>query len=303
VIEHRKFGVGVFVPNVEENEESAREVVTLIKKGVAAAEPFFSWLAEQAVTSSKLNVVNRSRELFDRFNFLLTEYHTKSAEAIARKDEHVEEKLEGGGTLDTFPAFKLEQHSQWLALSAVEAFFSWTEHVFIHIAILNGAITTGREVAEIADSDWSTKFKKALDINDFKTEALFDELVIIRRQIRNFVAHGSFGKNGEAFRFHSGAGAVPVLLPHRAGRQRFVLTGDMTIDEATTLGVIQEFIGHLWSGERRSAEHYIQKSGLPSILTMASDGTYAAAMASLGEMEKFVDYLSRTFDDAANMDW
>jgi hypothetical protein len=36
---------------------------------------------------------------------------------------------------------------------------------------------------------------------------------------------------------------------------------------------------------------------------MASDGTYADAMSSLEEMEEFVHALSRSFDDAANMDW
>lgn len=80
--------------------------------------------------------------------------------AIARKDDHVIEKPEGGGTLHTFRAFELRRQAQWLALSAVEAFFSWTEHVLIHLAILNGKAKTGREVADLADSDRATKFKK-----------------------------------------------------------------------------------------------------------------------------------------------
>jgi hypothetical protein len=51
-------------------------------------------------------------------------------------------------------------------------------------------------VAELAESDWATKFKKALDIREPSTKIIFDKLVNIRRQIRNFVAHGSFGKQG-----------------------------------------------------------------------------------------------------------
>jgi hypothetical protein len=302
VVEQRKFGVGVFGPNPEEHEQDAWQIVRLIEKGVTAAKPFFSWLAEQAVAGSTLNVVNRNHELFERFTFLLTEYQKKSEEATERKDEHVIEKCEGGGTLHTYPAFKLRQEAQWLALSAIEAFFSWTEHVLIHIAILDGRIKTGKEVVDLADSDWVTKFKTALDISEPATKTLFDKLVIIRRQIRNFVAHGSFGKQGEAFSFHSGAGAVPVLLPLQAGKQRFRLTGDTTVDEVTTLGVIEDFVRHLWSGHRQSAQLYI-KSGLPCILTMASDGTYAEAMSSPEEMEEFVGALSSSADDAANMDW
>jgi hypothetical protein len=82
-----------------------------------------------------------------------------------------------------------------------------------------------------------------------------------------------------------------------------MLTGDAIMDEATTLGVIQDFVSHLWSGQRQAAELYIQKSGLPCILTMASDGTYVDAMSSLEEMEEFIQGLSRSADDAANMDW
>jgi hypothetical protein len=59
---------------------------------------------------------------------------------------------------------------------------------------------------------------------------------------------------------------------------------------------------HLWSGERAPLEIYIQ-SGLPLILTMASDGTYTRAMTSIEEMSIFVDHLSQEIDRSANMDW
>jgi hypothetical protein len=309
-IEHRKFGIGVFAQDASKEEEQAREIVQLIKKGVKTAEPFFEWLAEQAVMSSKLNVINRSSMLFDRFTFLLNTYRKTAAEAIARKDErHVETKeipSETGKATVTavhMPAWELESQANWFALAAIDAFFSWTEHIFIHIAIISGQITSGMAVAELAEADWSTKFKRALDVTDPTTKSLFDKLIEIRRQFRNFVAHGAFGKEGEAFQFHSGAGAVPVLLPHKAGKRRFALTGGMNFGESTALDVIEEFIAHIWSNEREPAEIYIQNSGLPLILPMASDGTYARAMSSVEDMNEFIESLSRQFDNAANMDF
>jgi hypothetical protein len=56
----------------------------------------------------------------------------------------------------------VSEDASWLALAAIEAFFGWTEHVFIHLAILQGRVTSGAEVVEIAEADWATKFKKAL---------------------------------------------------------------------------------------------------------------------------------------------
>ncbi len=36
---------------------------------------------------------------------------------------------------------------------------------------------------------------------------------------------------------------------------------------------------------------------------MASDGSYARAMRSADDMNDLVEFLSRSFDAAANMDW
>jgi hypothetical protein len=193
--------------------------------------------------------------------------------------------------------------AEWIALSAVEAFFSWTEHVLIHMAILMGRIVTAKDIADLAETDWSAKFKRTFDLTDPKSKDLFDRLLAIRKELRNYVAHGAFGKQGEAFTFHSGAGAVPVLLPHRAGTRRFKFGHGLTFKAAAALEVLEEFRSHVWEGERAPAEVYIQQSGLPMILTMAIDGSYTEAMRSTESMKKFVDYLTQSFDQAANMDW
>lgn len=117
------------------------------------------------------------------------------------------------------------------------------------------------------------------------------------------MAHGAFGKRGEAFRFHSGAGAVPVLLAEMKGGYGVTIDGEIAFGESSALGIIEEFIAHLWSGPREPARIYIQESGLPILLTMARDGTYLRAMRSTDEMEELVRGLSHRFDDAANMDW
>lgn len=42
----------------------------------------------------------------------------------------------------------------WLATSAIESFFNWTEHVFILIAILKGEIKNGNDVADKVGKEW-----------------------------------------------------------------------------------------------------------------------------------------------------
>lgn len=301
LIEHRKMGLGVFARDAKSQEEDAREIVKRIHKAVKMARPYFEWRALEAAKQSQLNVKNHHRRLFDKLEYFLELYKKTSQEAEERSDEKVVEK-HGNGTSISIPAFKLRRNAEWLALSALDSFFSWTEHVFIHLAILNGKVVSGENVADLADNDWAVKFKEAVDIDSEGTKEFYDQLIIVKRQLRNYMTHGAFGKKGEAFNFHSGAGAVPLLLPHQKGSVRFSFYGDLGFNEQEVVELIQRFIIHLWSGERAPAKLYIE-SDLPLILTMAKDGSYSSAMESVEEMESFVDHLSWEHDRAANMDW
>lgn len=315
-IEHRKMGLGVFAPNLDPTarmsgtpsslaEEDALAITNLVAKAVSIAEPYFQWRAEQAVSTSDLNVVNKSDGLFDRYEYFRDRFRTLSDEAEQRKAERNIEKMTlADGTAITSgisPSFALRREAEWNAQAAIEAFFSWTEHAFIHLAILQGKLHSGDDVARLAEADWKAKFKSALDVTDTQTKLHYDSLLDLRAQVRNFVAHGAFGKRGEAFRFHSDVGSVPVILTNNQ-RHKFSLTGRPAFDERLAIAEIESFLQHLWSGPRAPARHYVFSS-LPSILTYAGDGTYARAMHSEDEMKTFVEHLSGQFDRAADMDW
>lgn len=306
LIEHRKFGLGVFASDLDKDEADAQEIVKKIHKAVKIAKPYFEWLASKAVSESKLNIKNKCRELFSRYEYFLTLYRKESKEAEDRKDEvHKEttKKEYGTATIYHFPSLELRQNANWLAISVIEAFFSWTEHLFIHLAVVAKGLSKGNDVANLTGAEWQEKFKSAISIDNPEVKKYFDELVLVRRQLRNFITHGAFGKNGEAFHFHSSAGTVPILMLHEKGKNRFALTAAMAFDEDSVLELIANFVSYLWSSDISPAMYYVQEIGLPTILTMAQDGTYSKAMISREEMETFVEYLVYQFDQAANMDW
>jgi hypothetical protein len=309
LVDHRKFGVGVFCENPEAHEDQAKRIVSLISRGVKVADPFFRSLADDAVRQSNVNVKNNSSSLFQRYECLRDKFRETWAEAKARKGEVATittEQVSGMNPIKAvgykFPAFRLTQEARWIGMAAIDAFFAWTEHVFIHLAIIQGRVVTGDEVAGLIGAEWQEKYKKALDITDKDSKRFYDSLGMFRRQIRNYMAHGSFGKQGEAFKFHSGAGAVPVMLDEVRGMRRFSLTQEIEFEEEIALSTIEEFIAHLWSGPRQPAWTYIQDD-LPLILTFASNGTYKDAMQTVEHMERFAHRLNREFDNAANMDW
>ena len=119
LIEHRKFGLGVFAADPETQEGDATAIVDLILKAMKAARPYFEHLANEAAEGSRLNINNHSRALYDRFVFLRKVFHEKQEEAELRKDECVVEKgvtEDGMINWNSFliPKFELRREARWL---------------------------------------------------------------------------------------------------------------------------------------------------------------------------------------------
>jgi hypothetical protein len=294
--------MGLFASDKENQEAECQEIVKKISKAVKVAQPYFEWVANEAAKRSDLNVLNYSLRLHDRYVFLINEYKEKIQEANSRKDEKIRTEYSRNSWGIEIPYYGLKRESEWLAISAIDAFYSFTEHVFIHAAILKGLLLTGEDVANLADKDWASKFKSCFDVQDQDVKIHYDQLVSIKRQIRNYVAHGAFGKNGEAFQIHSGAGAVPLLMPHQKGSSRFSMRSGIDFNEEEAIKAVEDFMSFYWESKIFPEVIYIQSS-LPTILPYASDTTYNKAMASIEDMESFVEYLTGVHDNAANMDW
>jgi hypothetical protein len=301
LIEHRKFGVGIFVQD-ENDIVSAKYIADLLGRCVQLALPYFKWKADNAVARSELNIINNANSLLGRFNYLLDQSKGKFRESEKRKDEVVKTVREHGHTINR-PSYQLEKEANWLAISAIEAFYCWTEHLFVLISILNGSTNSGHKFAEISGANWDVKFKVAIDVSEPNMKKHYDKLKEIRRQIRNFIAHGSFGKNGEALHFHSNIGAVPVLIDITKNRPTFALGGGPGFNVRGAFETISSFVDDLKVGPIGPAWLYIHEYDLPLILTMAQDGSYQDAMKTKESMSEFADFLSGQMDNATNMDW
>ncbi len=307
-IEHRKMGLGVFASYDDCDVEAiASEVVKLIRKGIEVAQPYYDWRAKKAIDNSQINVRNKSYELYGRFKFFLDMYESKCTEIERMEGDYVILPDEDGspGRIKNI-GYEFRRDAEWLALSAIESFFSWTEHVFIHLAILRGKCLTGHSVNDLAGADWKKKFKAALNINQPALKSYYDKLLLIRTQVRNFAAHGAFGKDGEAFLFHSGAGAVPVKLPHRYGEHSYRFSNHLgdyrSVPDDEAIALIKDFIDYIRSGEQALAWIYLD-SGMDLVLSMAQNGTYEKAMSSEKNMNEFVEDWLGMADLVTNMDF
>ncbi|MFA6413527.1 MAG: hypothetical protein WCW53_12595 [Syntrophales bacterium] len=160
LIEHRKFGVGVFAGNLDQDENDAKQIVKRIQKATKIATPYFEWLVNRAVSESKLNVKNKCFELYDRYKYFLNLYLAEIKQAEERKNEvHKETIKTEYGTACSYhiPFYEHKKNAQWLAIAAIDSFFSWTEHLFVHLAVVAHGVCAGEEVANLAVADWQEK--------------------------------------------------------------------------------------------------------------------------------------------------
>ena len=69
--------------------------------------------------------------------------------------------------------------------------------------------------------------------------------------------------------------------------------GGVDLDPTQAFDIIARFESHLWTGWRAGAKLYIQDYELPTILSMAADGTYERAMSNEQTMVDFTEQLAK----------
>ncbi len=300
-IVYAKFGMKIEYPKGGDPEK----VFRCLEKGIRAAKPYYKWRAEQAANSVNLNLISRTRELWDKYQYLRKKSKLLAQEAEDRKQEHtVKETVRGAITIRTVDASSpsLRREARWTGESAIEAFFAWSEHVLVHVAVLLGRVNTAKEIADLVGSDWAQKCKLVFDLTKSDEKEAFDNILNVRRELRNYVAHGSFGKDGAMFNFHSGVGAVPLKIIDKKTQLEFTFGGRASLPNNQIFEYIDAFQDVLWADTRAPAKVYIEND-LDLILTLQHDGTYRQAMSSVQSMEELVDHLHHQSDRAINMDF
>lgn len=302
VIEHRKMGLGIFCPNPKHSELEASDIARRIRSACKRAIGYFRELAMRGVVQGQLNIANLHEDLYGRYLFLQS-MHGESVSNLERLHA-----IRSGRAKDTSNQmarpgdyFELGRQCDWLSRSVFEAFFAWTEHVFVHLAAMRGVVQNGEALLELTGAEWADKFKAAFPITESPWKAHFDALLTVRQEHRNLTTHGAFGKDGRAFTFHSGAGAVPVRLDDSTLNGVTIVPRAKQPSQEQGLAILRDFLDSLSSGKTREYLKYLE-SGLPTILTLAARGDYRAA-AQASQMDDLIEYWGRARDDAANMDW
>ncbi|MGJ8560126.1 MAG: hypothetical protein ACSHX3_07820 [Litorimonas sp.] len=301
-VTYQKFGMRLSCSEGADGEA----IYKVIQKGIKAAKPYFLWRADQASTSSNLNLESKCPQLWEKYQYLREQSRQLLDKFETDKDRVVVEEGETDKgwkfTSTSYPAYEFLEQGKWMHESAVDAFFAWCEQALVHIAILKGELTNGKEIVDVLKGDFGQKCKLVFDLKLVDEKAAYDDILSLRNELRNYIAHGSFGKDGAAFSFHTATGAVPLRVLDKKSRSEFAFESAATRDWKSDYQRIETFLDRLWENGRAPAKQFLE-TGYPSILTYAVDGTYKKAMASEDMMESFLNHLGRMMDNSANMDF
>ena len=301
-VAQQKFGMRLWCGE----EQNGEAIYKIIQKGIKAAKPYFLWRAEQASSSSELNLESKCPQLWEKYEYLREESGRLLNNFEKDKDKAVVEEgeTEKGWkyTSTTYPAYEFLKQGKWVHEAAIDAFFAWCEQALVHMAILQGKLTNGQDIVKLLKGDFGQKCKLVLDLTIPDEKAAYDDILSLRNELRNYVAHGSFGKDGAAFSFHTATGAIPLRVLGKKTRSEFAFGSADRRDWESDYNRIEAFLETLWANGRGPAEQFL-KTGYPSVLTYAVDGTYEKAMVNVGAMEDFLFHLGRMIDNAANMDF
>lgn len=308
-IEHRKFGLGIFAPCIPSVEGAAREVVNCIDRGIQSVREsgYFEAWTRGCAKDGNVILANDSILLYERYLF--------SREAFERQWAEVEQNKSKNGIGNSrnivrlieqeFSCSNLRKRAAWFGQFAIESFFSWIEHIFVHLAILlyKEEVSSLAKCEKFIGKSWIMKYESVFDTKrDKEAKAFLIELRKVRES-RNFVSHGHFGKHGETLWVPTRLGCFPYNV--QSGRPRD-LWGHHESDgfaEHESLLTVDRFIDFLWSGVRQPARVLLQETAFPTSLNLMRSGRYREAMKSEPDMKSLVYELDMNFSIHANMEF
>lgn len=308
-IEDGKFGMEILAPNIPFVEDVAREVVNCIDRGIRSVREsgyFEAWIRECAKDENVI-LANDSILLYERYLFFREEFERQWAE--------VEQSQTQNGIGDPrnivrlleqdFSCANLRKKAAWLGQSALEWFFSWIEHIFVHLAILldKEEVSSLAKCEKLIGKRWIIKYESVFDTKrDKEAKAFLDELKEVRES-RNFASHGHFGKHGETLWVPTRLGCFPYNIQSSRPRDPWGHHDSDGFTEHAALLTVDRFIDYLWSGVRQPARVLLQETAFSTSLNLMKSGRYREAMKSEADMQSLVYELDMKFTIQANMEF
>ncbi len=302
-LEHGKFGTRMATEG-DADDPLAEELVRVLHRAFPLADRVVQPYIEKQMKAGNVTVRNAQHLLRGRYQFFRTEAQRAFARPRPDLGDLFQPPDETASTARTVDLFKAEREGFFYGSAAIDAFFSWLEHILVLILPFVGYDPSKDDLLRFIGSLWGAKVKRVWDLaTDGEAKLLYDSLREVKERFRNSVAHGGFEKDGASLYVHlEGLGAVPARLsrfPESIEYGVFPL-GETPFSDVCAL--FERVDTYLRDGPTRYGYRFAE-SGLDVAFNLESREEYLAATSSGERFADHVERLGYLWETQANMDW
>jgi hypothetical protein len=301
-LEHGKFGMRVAAVNAE-CDSLTDDLIRTINRAFPVADRVLQPQIDAQVRAGNVTIRNQHYMLHRRYEFFREKASVAYKQPRPSLGDAVAESL-AGGKPRSVDILKNDREGFFYGSAAIDAFFSWLEHVLVLLLPFVGYDPAVDDLPEFISRPWKGKLKRVWNLPaDKDAMALYDSLSAIKERFRNSVAHGGFEKGDSSLLIHlPGVGAVPATLSRF---RRSAHYGWFPLKEASLSDVCALF-DRVEAYLNDGPTHYglrFAESGLDVAFDPESRQEYRDAALGEDLFEDFIEHLAGLSDMMTNMDW
>jgi len=307
ILAHRKFGFQFISNKINiEIQNTANDAMVQINKAIPLVEKIIQPKVNQIMEDGNVTINNEYLTLRRRYKF----FYKKTKKAFKNKFiERYNLKNIRDKSIDEIYAYLDEYYTfvekkEYYLCATLDAFYSWLEFLLIAIYPFTN-IEQKIELQLFISMSWKEKFKKIFDFDDKRIKLIYEDLIELKEQFRNPMAHGHYLKNKSLIHVHMpGLGAIPFHLTQNGKELEYSFKeiNEENFDKISEcLNKFENYIEN--SNDTTKLISKYLKNNLDLYFNYESRKEYRLACNSKEDMDYFIELTQKRVDDAMNMDW
>jgi len=302
-LEHGKFGIRI-ATSESPSSPLVDDLVQVLYRAFPIADRVLDPDIDVQVRAGNVTVPNRQHLFRERYEF----FRDQARQAFEAPAPRLDNLFGPSGVPDGEPRsvdlVKNEREGFFFGSAAIDAYFSWLEHLLVLILPFVAYDPTADDLVAFIGGSWTDKLKRIWKLStDGGAKKLYDGLRDIKEQFRNSVAHGGLEKGDASLGVHiPGLDAVPARLSRFTESIHYGVFPLKDASFGETCSLFDSVDAHLRSGSTRYGMRFAE-SGLDVAFDAKSREEYQKAIESDDAFDELLNRLSYFADLHTNMDW
>jgi hypothetical protein len=309
MLTYEKFGLRLYLnapDNGDDSQQLAAEIVGKLNAIVKTIEKeTLQNLAKQKLDSGEVTLLNQQNRLRRAYEHFRTEAEQLLAASEADDTRELGTVEEGDfltrGISKTFERLEIGGFN---AIAAINAYFSWLEHVLTLALAFGDVDPSGGTLRSHIGNRWGDKFRRVFNTPDTDANRMLGRLHQVAEDYRNTFGHGGFDKHGATIGIQiEGVAPIPARLTDVRRSPHFELYpfAPLSFREVTAaLDEVDHFLNE--HPTTKFAMTFI-KNGFDVPFDPDSRREYADAMKTKDSFARFLVERSEEIDRIENMEF